>query len=109
MHESKNWTCVEMKSKKTWYKINPNDCRIQFNKVILALKQVLIQLGKDLNGIPTKIPYLVIRAEGVALSIKGSCLAFVQQSYKMEMKILRLYSHQGLSLDLITFQDLFTR
>lgn len=37
MSESKTWMCVEMKSKKTWYKINTNDCRIQFNKAILAL------------------------------------------------------------------------
>ena len=80
MRESKNWTCLEMKSKKTWCKINPNDYRIQFNKAMLALKRVLIQLGKDLNGIPTKVLYLVIRAEGVAQSIKGSCRSFVQQS-----------------------------
>lgn len=61
-----------MMSKQTWYKINPNDYRIQFNKAILALKQVLIQLGKDLNVIQMKIPYPFIRAEGVAQTVKGS-------------------------------------
>lgn len=71
MSERKKNACV-LKSKKTWYAVNSNDYRIQFNKAILALKQILIQFRKELKGTQKNIPYLVIRAGPVARPVEGS-------------------------------------
>lgn len=71
MSERKKNACV-LKSKKTWYAVNSNDYRIQFNKAILALKQILIQFRKELKGTQKNIPYSVIRAGPVARPVEGS-------------------------------------